>query len=411
MSACETRGVGLARGAFVAAIFVDAALLFALEPMFGKLVLPRVGGGAAVWTTCLLFFQVALLAGYLYAHALTRLLSGRAQVRVHVVLLVLAGLTLPVSVPAGWSPRDVTDPAPSLLWLLATHVGPVFLLLAAGSPLLQAWSVQPEDRRDVYRLYAASNVGSMAALLAYPVVVEPELGLRSQGIVWAYAYAAFVVLVVACVRGVKNAIATPGLERGRRIDAATRLRWIALAAAPSSLLLGVTTHITTDVAPVPLLWVVPLALYLLTFVIAFGGRSERVAVFQGRVAPFAAIAVAALLFLQSELPGLFGTIPHLVAFFLLALGCHLALARTRPEPAFLTEFYLWIALGGALGGLFNAIIAPIVFSSVAEYPLAIVTAILLGASGATRKAPLVASVATVSAAAVIIFPVLGPVSR
>jgi hypothetical protein len=241
----------------------------------------------------------------------------------------------------------------------------------------------------------------MAALLAYPLVVEPELGLRSQGIVWAFAYAGLVVLMFVCGRGVRSASAQPRLERGRRIDTATRLRWIALAAAPSSLLLGVTTHITTDVAPVPLLWVVPLALYLLTFVIAFGSRTERAARFQGRVAPFAAIAVAALLFLQSELPGLYGTIPHLVAFFLLALGCHIALARTRPEPALLTEFYLWIALGGALGGLFNAIVAPIVFSSVAEYPLAIVAAILLGASGASRKAPLVASVATVSAAAVI----------
>jgi hypothetical protein len=241
----------------------------------------------------------------------------------------------------------------------------------------------------------------MAALLAYPLVVEPELGLRSQGIVWAFAYAGLVVLMFVCGRGVRSASAQPRLERGRRIDTATRLRWIALAAAPSSLLLGVTTHITTDVTPVPLLWVVPLALYLLTFVIAFGSRTERAARFQGRVAPFAAIAVAALLFLQSELPGLYGTIPHLVAFFLLALGCHIALARTRPEPALLTEFYLWIALGGALGGLFNAIVAPIVFSSVAEYPLAIVAAILLGASGASRKAPLVASVATVSAAAVI----------
>ena len=390
------------RVAFAAAIFVNAALLFALEPMFGKLALPKLGGGAAVWTTCLLFFQVALLTGYLYAHAVARLLSGRAQVRVHVALLVVAGFTLPLSVPANWSPRDVADPTPALLWLLAAHVGPVFLLLAAGSPLLQAWSVRSEDRRDVYRLYAASNVGSMAALLAYPVVVEPELGLRSQAIVWTFAYAGLVVLMVACGRGVSSPIAQPRLARGRPIDTAIRLRWIALAAVPSSLLLGVTTHITTDIAPVPLLWVVPLALYLLTFVIAFGSPSERVARLQGRVAPFALIAVVSLLFLHSELPGLFGAIPHLVAFFLLALGCHMALARTRPEPALLTEFYLWIALGGALGGLFNAIVAPIAFTSVVEYPLAIVGAILLGgASGATRRAPLVASVATVSAAAVV----------
>jgi hypothetical protein len=269
----RVRGARLLRSAFVGAIFANAFLLFLVQPLFGRMALPYLGGSAAVWTTCMLFFQAALLGGYFYAHALATWAPPRVQLLVHVLLLAVAAVVLPVSIPAGWSPADPADPVPSLLALLVARVGAPFMLLAAGSPLLQHWYARSpaSQGRDAYALYAASNIGSAVALLAYPFVVEPWLRLRTQAVAWVAGYAVLVVMLVACGRSARgSSLVVHDVASAAPPTWALRTRWVLLAAIPSSLLLGVTTHLTTDLAPVPLLWVVPLTLYLATFVIAFG---------------------------------------------------------------------------------------------------------------------------------------------
>lgn len=368
-------------GVFSATIFLNAALLFALEPMFGKMALPHLGGSSAVWTTCMLFFQAALLGGYLYAHLLATRVGTRAQAVTHVALLLVAAIALPISIPRGWTPANESQPELSLLVLLTLRIGAPFILLAGGSPLLQHWfSRSPGvEHRDPYALYVASNLGSILALLAYPFAIEPWLTLGAQSRVWSIGYLALILVSGWCgfvVRG--RAFRTSGPTVSDPVTTwRERLRWTVLAAVPSSLLLGVTTHITTDLAPIPLLWVVPLALYLLTFVIAFGNRTRFPAVASTLALPYLVIACAVLLFLRSEIPGSPGYVVHVATFFVCALACHLRLAAARPPATHLTEFYVWLSIGGALGGLFNVLIAPNVFHSVLEYPIALVAAAAL----------------------------------
>lgn len=364
---------------FSASIFVNAFLLFLLQPMFGKMALPHLGGSAAVWTTCMLFFETALLAGYLYAHIIASRFPPRVQVLAHATLLALALMSLPLGIPADWMPSNASRPVPALLGLLTLRVGAPFMLLAAGSPLLQHWFARtPAMRqRNPYALYAASNVGSAAALVFYPTMLEPRATLRAQSELWLAGYLALAALVVCC--GLLARSATTVLARVVDTGAAPigwsdRARWTALAAVPSSLLLGVTTHITTDLAPIPLLWIIPLALYLVTFAIAFGRESQWALFVARRTLPFLTIAVVELLFLRSELRGRAGYGLHLLTFFVCALACHLRLAQGRPAPSRLTEFYVWVAIGGAVGGLFNVIVAPAIFREVLEYPLAILAA-------------------------------------
>ena len=392
-------------GVFAATIFLNAALLFALEPMFGKMALPHLGGSSAVWTTCMLFFQAALLGGYLYAHLLATRLGTRAQVATHVALLLLAAIALPISIPRGWTPANESQPELSLLLLLALRIGAPFVLLAGGSPLLQHWfSRSPGvEHRDPYTLYVASNLGSILALLAYPFAIEPWLTLGAQARVWSIGYLALILVAGWCgfvARGRAFHASVPAVS-----DAVTtwrqRLRWTVLAAVPSSLLLGVTTHITTDLAPIPLLWVVPLALYLLTFVIAFGNRTRFPAVASALALPYLVIACAVLLFLRSEIPGSPGYVVHVAAFFVCALACHLRLAAARPPATHLTEFYVWLSIGGALGGLFNVLVAPNVFHTVLEYPIALVAAAAL--SKPTPPGRLRTDVALSAALALVLF--------
>jgi predicted membrane-bound spermidine synthase len=368
-------------GIFVTAVVLNAALLFVLEPMFGKMALPLLGGSAAVWTTCMLFFQAALLGGYLYAHLVATLLSARAQTWTHAGLLLAAGITLPISIPHGWTPANESQPELSLLVLLTLRIGAPFILLAAGSPLFQHWFSRAAavDDRDPYALYVASNLGSILALVAYPFAIEPWLTLGAQSRAWSIGYLALIVLSAWCgflARG--GTVRTP--IAGAFANAITwrvRLSWIVLAAVPSSLLLGVTTHITTDLAPIPLLWVLPLAIYLQTFVIAFGDRTQFPAAASIAALPYLVISCAVLLFLRSELPGPAGYVVHLATFFVCALACHLRLAAARPPAGRLTEFYVWLSIGGVLGGLFNALLAPNVFHTVLEYPMALVAATAL----------------------------------
>jgi len=352
--------------------------LFLVEPMVGKMVLPTLGGTPAVWTTCLLFFQVGLLLGYLYAHLLPGRLGLRRQAWVHVGLLALAAATLPIALPAGDIPRPGQSPVGWLLVALVAAVGAPFVLVAATAPLLQRWFSQLDhpDAADPYFLYAASNLGSFAGLLAYPFVVEPLLPLRIQRGAWSAAYLALVIAIaVAAVIALRqpariapNAPLDPPPNTNR--PRVAPWRWLLLAAVPSSLLLGVTTHVSTDIAAVPLLWVLPLALYLLSFVATFARRpwiSRNVA---ERWLPLVLLGL-----LAGDMWGqnavVWVSLPlNYAILFVAGLLCHGELARLRPPADRLTEFYLWVALGGALGGAFNALVAPVVFSSVAEYPLA-----------------------------------------
>lgn len=375
---------------FVAALFVSAALLFCVQPMVAKMLLPLLGGAPAVWNTSMVFFQAVLLLGYLYAHASLRVLGVRRQAIVHCVLLFLPLLVLPIAIDPdatrAWN-RDASPVLPLLL-LLAKTVGLPFFVLSASAPLLQRWfsSLAHPSGKDPYFLYAASNLGSMLVLGAYPVAMEPWLGLRQQSQLWRGAYGAFVVLVVLCaaltIRSGKEARAEAGaVETAPDVDAAPitwrrRARWAALALVPSSLLLGVTTYVSTDIASVPLFWVVPLALYLATFIVVFARRSPLPHALMVRWTPLLVTATAAVMLSEMGRPGWLIVLLHVVTFFVAALACHGELARDRPSPGHLTEFYLWMSVGGVLGGMLNGLVAPVVLDGLLEYPLALIAACL-----------------------------------
>lgn len=405
---------------FAAALFVSAFLLFWVQPMVGKMVLPLLGGTPAVWNTCMLFFQGVLLAGYAYVLALTRWLSFRAQVFAHTLLLCVAALSFPIAV-GGASAAGMAAHASPVAWLLKTlllTVGLPFFALSASAPLLQKWfsRTHATSASDPYFLYAASNAGSFAALLGFPALVEPHLALGEQSRAWSLAYFALVGLVLACAatawlrphaattvedasrepEGLKASNEPEGLKVSKEpeswkrsgatgasaglkthtteLTARRRLRWVLLAFVPSSLVLGVTTYITTDLVAVPLLWVIPLALYLLSFVIVFARRRLLPQGLAPRLLPGSAVLLAIVYLSGATQPAWFLILFHLFFLFLAALVCHGRLAEERPRAEHLAEFYFWLAVGGVLGGLFNAVVAPHVFNSVVEYPLVILLA-------------------------------------
>jgi SAM-dependent methyltransferase len=365
-------------------LFVTSALLFLLEPLVAKSLLPVLGGGAAVWTTSVAFFQLALLAGYGYAHLAPSWLPPRRHAVIHVALLACVAIALPLRAPA-----DMVAPAHhQAIWLfgkLAVSIGPTFALLAATAPLVQRWlsSTGHPDGRDPYFLYAASNAGSLLALAAYPVLLEPLAGLERQRRLWMGGLALAVVLLGASAlaawrAGMTDSIAVRSSAAGPPASVAERLRWLVLAAVPSSLLLSVTNYLTTDVVAMPLLWVVPLALYLLTFILAFAQRpllSDTPGVV--RIQGFLLLPIAAEMFMRTGASAAVLVPLHVLAFFVTALVCHQAIARSRPPAERSTEFYLVVALGGALGGLFNVFAAPTMFSSLLEYPVGLIAAALL----------------------------------
>jgi hypothetical protein len=376
---------------FAVTLFLSATLLFFIQPMFTRMVLPLFGGSPAVWTTAMMFFQGALLAGYAYAHVTSRRLSLRSQVAVHLGLLLVALFTLPIAVDADWQPRPDL-PIASLLAVLAVSLGLPFFALAANAPMLQRWFALTghRDSHNPYFLYASSNLGSILALLAYPLVVEPLLRIHEQAFSWAAGYGGLFVMVAACaawLRGRPAGAAVPGVATGEGgtptrpvaapVTARRRLHWLLLSFAPSSLLLGVTAHLTHSIGSAPLLWVLPLALYLLTFVICFSRRPPLRHALVLRLQPVVLLPLVMTEFVgRWSAPGvLFAA--HLAAFFWAALVCHGELAARRPAVEHLTEFYLWLSVGGLLGGVFNALVAPVVFDSLLEYPLAIVLAAAL----------------------------------
>ena len=484
---------------FALTLFASATLLFLVEPMVGKLILPLLGGTPAVWNTCMVFFQGLLLAGYGYAHATTARLGARRQALLHLAVLA-APLPLLAAYPLVVRPELVADggnnPIPGLLLLLTASVGLPFFVVSASAPLLQRWfaSTAHPAARDPYFLYGASNFGSMLALLGYPIVVEPHLTLATQRTAWCFGYALLAALTAGCAAFLWRAVPAPGspgpaadgqgvphtkpaesraatprhrhghAARSKKVpfrdpapaaapplsDAVAwnrRLRWVALSAVPSSLMLGVTTYMTTDIAAIPLLWVLPLALYLLSFIVVFAripplaqalivlaGLGLVLAAFSrlavgvlgGGPALYAAAAVgclallayAGLALLRLRDPGLlhksflvaapltvllllflmlsdlikggigYAVAAHLVTLFVVAMACHGELARDRPAPGRLTEYFLWMSAGGVLGGLFNALAAPLLFNGLYEYPLALVAVcFLLPPAGRGAESP------------------------
>jgi spermidine synthase len=368
---------------FATTLFLSAALIFAVQPMFSKMILPLLGGTPQVWNTAMLFFQVALLAGYAYAHASSKYLSIRVQSIIHIALLCAFFAALPFGIPAEWRPPSNHDPTFWQLLLMSVTVGGPFFVLAASAPMLQRWfaATSHKDADNPYFLYGASNLGSMGALLSYPVLIEPLLRLQQQSEFWAIGYGALIFFVLCCAAlcwkpasRLPENVAAP-LEK---ILWRRRFLWLILAFVPSSMMLGVTTHITTDIAAVPLLWILPLALYVGTFIIVFSRKQfvpyRILGLSQGWL-------IAALLGLQLTALPAFHSDPavliafHLLLFFICALVCHTDLAKTRPDAQNLTEFYLIMSLGGALGGFFNAIIAPQFLIMPIEYSLALVLCI------------------------------------
>ncbi len=365
---------------FVAAIFLGSALLFLVQPMAAKMLLPDYGGTPAVWNTSMLFFQAALLLGYGYAHLSFRWLGPRVQPIVHLALFGVAVLALPIAF--GPMP-DIENPSIRLLVQLATGVGLPFVMVSAGAPLLQRWyaTTGGKDAKDPYFLYAASNVASILALVAYPFFVEPLLRLREQSEAWRNGFAVLIGLLMlsagAVFRSRPAALEAKDDAPAPPIPASAVLRWIALAFIPSSLLLGVTTYLTTNLASAPLLWVLPLTLYLLTFVVAFAKLRLFDSAFYGRLAAMLMAPMVLVIVLEAADPILALAALHLLVFLLGALACHSRLYESRPDPRHLTAFYFWISVGGVLGGVFNALLAPMVFQSVAEYSIALVGLMLL----------------------------------
>ncbi len=394
---------------FAATIFISATLLFSVQPMVGKMTLPLLGGAPAVWNTCMVFFQAVLLLGYAYVHGSVRLLGVRRQAMLHMVVLLLPLLVLPIDLVSSGDTPSSDQPIVWLLMRLLVHVGLPFFVVSTSAPLFQMWFANTGHKSsgDPYFLYAASNLGSLLALLSYPFLLEPSFALSEQTAMWAKGYGLLIVLAVVCAvmmlrssgaeRDVEPSVECDedrtsdlplplpscsriGRSQGRgsvRLSAKLRLKWVVLAFVPSSLMLGVTSHITTDIAAVPLFWVVPLAIYLLTFVFVFARRSPISVSWLSRYCPFVFLPVALLVFSNVRFTGWLDIPIHLLGFFCAAMICHGALAASRPATRYLTEFFLLMSLGGVLGGVFNAIIAPMVFERIAEYPLMLVLACLL----------------------------------
>ena len=380
---------------FAASMFCASGLLFLIEPIVAKALLPYYGGSPLVWSISLLFFQSALLGGYFYAH---RFATAAGRRRLHIALLALASLWLLVTfgawqTPSGWY-LNPHWPAFGLSALLILRIGLPFLILAAGAPLLQSWyaSTSQPDSHDPYFLYAASNLGSLLGLLSYPVLIEPVLTLSQQRWLCAALLIAVTGLFAWCALA---ASAQPKTESDQTIRAAqddsdvptwTKLRWLLLAAAPSAMLIGLTAYLSVNLAPIPLLWIIPLSLYLITFIIVFSRRTLFSLSRGGWAVAILGAPVAFALASGHQEPLAWFIPIHLVGFFALALACHSEVYRLRPHAKHLTSFYLWIAGGGALGGLFAALVAPVIFSNLYEYPIAFVCAWLaLGGSFKTGE--------------------------
>ncbi len=363
---------------FAATLFTSAFLIFAVQPMASKMLLPLLGGSPSVWNTAMVFFQAMLLGGYAYAHFISKVLPLKAQAILHVGLLCFFTTVLPLTIPADAHPPAGGGQDMWQLGIMLTCIGGPFFILAASAPLFQHWfaSSGHKDAENPYFLYAVSNVGSMMALLGYPLVIEPFLKLSEQTNSWFGGYAILIGLVALCgflVRnGVKPVTRIASNSDTSRVTWTERAVWTFLAFIPSSLMLGVTTLITTDLASAPMIWIVPLAIYLATFIIAFSNKPIMGVEITRELTPYI-LCLVILLFMLSGF--IFLKIPmiivHLLTFYMCALLCHSELARAKPSAAHLTEYFLIISFGGVLGGIFNALLAPKIFMSPTEYSLSL----------------------------------------
>ena len=368
---------------FALTIFLSAFLLFQVQPMIAKMILPWFGGTSAVWATCLLFFQTALLAGYTYSHGIIYRLKPRTQWIVHSTLAALCLLALPILPNPIWKPVTPDAPVLHILALLAATIGLPYFFLSTTGPLLQAWYVQSHPGRIPYRLYALSNLGSMLALLSYPPLVEPLLTLREQAWAWSAGFALFVIvcvytgwrsyretLPIAAQATAEEAAQPPGVAR--------RVLWVALAACPSMLLLALTGHMSMDLAPIPFLWVLPLALYLLSFILCFDAAGWYRRIWFLSALP---VALAIIIYLAhlgpTDRPNTkLSVFAYALSFFIVAMVCHGELARLKPHPRLLTGYFLLISVGGAVGGVFVALLAPLLFNAFYELPVALGACVL-----------------------------------
>ncbi len=368
------------RWLFAVTILTGSFLLFLVQPLVARMALPRLGGAPNVWNSAMLVYQALLLGGYAYAHALSRLAVGR-QALVHVALLVAAAFTLPIALPA-IDPPAAGSEALWVPYLFLLTIGPLFFVVSAQAPLMQQWFAANPRAGDPYPLYAASNLGSFAGLLAYPLVVEPLLPIGAQSRAWAAGYAVLVVLVALAGLARRGApapavVAAASQAPAAEAPGARRIAvWLALSAVPSGLMLSTTTHLTTDIFAMPLLWVIPLGLYLLSYSIAFA-ENRKLAGWFTASAPVVIVAAGALAMLGSSRPSLLAVAASLILLFVVAVTLHARLYEDRPEPARLTQFYLVMSAGGVLGGLFTALIAPLVFDWTWEHPLLILAAAAL----------------------------------
>jgi len=376
---------------FASTILLSAFLLFLVQPIIAKQILPWFGGTSAVWTVCLVFFQVLLLLGYTYSHLITRHLAPRQQARLHIALLLASLLFLPIIPSVAFKPAADTDAALRILLLLTATIGLPYFLLSTTGPLLQKWVAPRFPEKTVYRLFALSNFGSLIGLLAFPFAIEPFTTSRTQSIVWSGAYALF---VLACAlsawkssRGaegphvVDTSAPSADAPAGPAPSGRDYAMWLAFSALGSVMLLASTSHITQNIASVPFLWVMPLSLYLLTFVLAFEGRGgrgwyERWMMF---VTLLFVVGMAAGLSAGRGVLDVSLAVPlYSVGMFVSVFFCNGELALRKPTPRYLTQFYLTISLGGALGGLFVGLVAPRLFPTTFELPLALMALAAMG---------------------------------
>ena len=373
--ASEMRG----RWLFVLTIFTGSFLLFLVQPMVARMALPRLGGAPAVWNSAMLVYQALLLAGYAYAHRLSRE-APRRQASVHLAILIAAALWLPISLASFSIPAD-GSPIFWVPWLLLASIGPLFFAVAAQAPLMQRWFGLAGNQGEPYALYAASNLGSFGGLIAYPLLVEPNMPIKAQTWLWSGLYALLFLLVLVCARAIwrgRNGVSDGGVvsESAPPVIWRQRLYWIALAAVPSGLMLSTTSHLTTDLMAMPLIWVIPLGLYLLSFTVAFANNRLLADIFS-RFAPFVLLLGGASIFMLWGTAVFTGLGVSITLLFVLAVSLHAEMYRTRPDASQLTEFYLMMSVGGVIGGFFCAIVAPLLFNWTWEHPILLLAAALL----------------------------------
>lgn len=373
---------------FSITLLLSSTLLFSVQPMFSKMILPLLGGTPQVWNTAMLFFQAFLLAGYGYAHLTSHYLSHKIQAVLHIALLCAFSMILPIMIPAGWEPALDTDPTLWQMSVMAAIVGGPFFVVSGSAPMLQHWfsATSHKDAQNPYFLYGASNLGSMVALLSYPTIIEPMMNITQQSNSWMYGYFALIILTSGCAaltwKSTKRItiVEAEYTNTTNKVSTAQRLKWIALSAIPSSLMLGVTTYITTDIASVPLLWILPFALYVSTFIIVFARKQLFT---EKQVMTMSGLAIALLIVQMISLKDIVNYYPfllvaiHMLVFFTITLACHFNLAQARPQASHLTEFYFFMSLGGVLGGIFNALLAPNFFLIPVEYAIAIAAALIM----------------------------------